>query len=64
MKLPNLDDMTDAEAIDWCRKEMAKRARELSIDTPYGHSLLEWKKRLNKRLEENPKKETEQLSMF
>jgi hypothetical protein len=53
--LPNLDEMTDVEAIRWYTAEVAKLMKNRELKTEYGLALLEWKKQMNKRLEENRK---------
>ncbi|MFS0766065.1 hypothetical protein [Peribacillus phoenicis] len=65
MKLPDLKEMDDSEAIQWYKKEIANLGRQLAFNTPYYRSLIIWKEQLDKRVE--GKKQTsrpEQLSLF
>ncbi|MDQ7860584.1 hypothetical protein RCO48_04450 [Peribacillus frigoritolerans] len=65
MKLPDLKEINDSEAIQWYKKEIAHLGRQLALNTPYYRSLIIWKEQLDKRVED--KKQTsrpEQLSLF
>jgi hypothetical protein len=55
MKLPNLAEMTDIEAIHWYTSEFLRLSREGKLDSEYGKALLEWKKQMNARLEQSRK---------
>jgi hypothetical protein len=55
MKLPNLAEMTDVEAIHWYTSEYLRLSREGQLNSEYGKALLEWKKQLNARLEQSRK---------
>jgi hypothetical protein len=55
MKLPNLAEMTDIEAIRWYTCEFLRLSREGQLNSEYGKALLEWKKQLNARLEQSRK---------
>lgn len=55
MKLPNLADMTDVEAIHWYTSEVLRLSREGKLNSEYGRALLDWKKQLNERLEQSRK---------
>jgi hypothetical protein len=55
MKLPNLAEMTDTEAIHWYTSEYLQLLREGKLNSEYGKALLEWKKQLNARLKQSRK---------
>jgi hypothetical protein len=55
MKLPNLAEMTDIEAIHWYTSEFLRLSCERQLNSEYGKALLEWKKQLNTRLEQSKK---------
>jgi hypothetical protein len=55
MKLPNLAEMTDVEAIHWYTSEFLRLSREGKLNSEYGKAILEWKKQLNARLEQSRK---------
>jgi hypothetical protein len=55
MRLPNLADMSDVEAIHWYTSEVLRLSREGQLHSEYGKALREWKKQLNVRLEQSRK---------
>jgi hypothetical protein len=55
MRLPNLADMSDVEAIHWYTSEVLRLSREGQLNSEYGKALREWKKQLNARLEQSRK---------
>jgi len=55
LKFPNLDKLTDIEAIHWYTKTVRELTDAGTIHE-YRDELLKWKEQLNKRLEENRKK--------
>jgi hypothetical protein len=55
MKLPNLAEMTDIEAVHWYTSEFLRLSREGQLNSEYGKALLEWKKQLNARVEQSRK---------
>jgi cyclopropane fatty-acyl-phospholipid synthase-like methyltransferase len=55
MKLPNLAEMTNIQAIHWYTNEFLRLSREGQLNSEYGKALLEWKKQLNARLEQSRK---------
>jgi len=55
MKLPNLNEMTDVEAIQWYTTTVNRLMRKGKL-REYHQDLLEWKHQLNERLEQNRKR--------
>jgi hypothetical protein len=55
MRLPDLADMSDIEAIRWYTSEFVRLSREGQLNSEYGKVLLKWKKQLNERLEQSRK---------
>lgn len=55
IQLPNLEEMTDVEAIHFYTSEFLRLSREGQLNSEYGKALLEWKKEMNKRLEQSRK---------
>ncbi|MGE6718686.1 hypothetical protein ACQKGD_15100 [Peribacillus frigoritolerans] len=65
MRLPDLKDMDDSEAIQWYKKEIANLGRQLAFNTPYYRALIVWKEQLDKRMDSKKQKlGPEQLSFF
>ncbi|AMQ19642.1 hypothetical protein [Geobacillus sp. JS12] len=54
-QLPNLAEMTDVEAIRWYTSEVVRLSKERKLNSEYGKALLEWKKKMNERLEKSRK---------
>ena len=55
IQLPDLSKMTDVEAIHFYTSEFLRLSREGQLNSEYGKALLEWKKEMNKRLEQSRK---------
>ena len=51
--LPDLDEMTDDEAVSWYTGEVLRITTALGEDPNYLKALNAWKEQLNARLKEN-----------
>lgn len=54
MKFPDLNEMTDVEAIQWYTSTVNRLMRKGKL-REYHQELLDWKQQLNERLEQNRK---------
>ncbi len=45
IQLPNLEEMTDVEAIHFYTSEFLRLSREGQLNSEYGKALLEWKRK-------------------
>ncbi|MED0702855.1 hypothetical protein [Aeribacillus composti] len=55
LKFPNLDKLTDIEAIHWYTKTVNQLSKEGKL-SEFRDELLAWKKQMNERLFESRKK--------